>query len=149
MRFCEERDGQQCCKKSNIAPSNINPSKWLIVFVKPIRANTVIKVQKRIFMVNCCLLGENKLFHKDSNITPQNRVTKNCITMRVIFQFHITVIYAPRNVCRDLAIALRKKVHDWFRILQILQMGTGVGDDVLLQEAWNHVGDYFADRQKW
>lgn len=69
---------------------------------------------------------------------------------------------------RDLAIALRKKVNDWFRVLQLLQvpspsspqplnsggalvfeMGGGGGDDALLQEAWNRVGDYFADRQKW
>ncbi len=50
---------------------------------------------------------------------------------------------------RDLALALRRKVHDWFRVLQILQSQSAPGDDQLLQEAWSHVGDYFADRQKW
>ncbi len=49
----------------------------------------------------------------------------------------------------DLAIAMRRKMNDWFRILQILQTSSGPGDDQLLQLAWNHVGDYFADRQKW
>lgn len=40
-------------------------------------------------------------------------------------------------------------MHDWFRVLQILQSSTGPGDDVLLQRAWKHVGDYFMERQKW
>lgn len=40
-------------------------------------------------------------------------------------------------------------MHDWFRVLQILQSSNGPGDDVLLQRAWKHVGDYFMERQKW
>ncbi|TKR82028.1 hypothetical protein L596_015808 [Steinernema carpocapsae] len=50
---------------------------------------------------------------------------------------------------RDLAIEMRKKLKDWFRILQIIQQSSGPGDDVLRLEAWRRVGDYFADRQKW
>ncbi|KAK0405878.1 hypothetical protein QR680_018247 [Steinernema hermaphroditum] len=53
------------------------------------------------------------------------------------------------NDRRDLAIEMRKKLKDWFRILQIIQQSTGPGDDVLRLEAWERVGDYFADRQKW
>ncbi|XP_013413466.1 WD repeat-containing protein 35-like [Lingula anatina] len=49
---------------------------------------------------------------------------------------------------RDLAIALRKKLGDWFRVVQLLKTGSG-GDDVQLEEAWNAIGDYYADRQKW
>lgn len=52
-------------------------------------------------------------------------------------------------VFRDLAIDMRTKMHDWFRVLQILQSSSGPGDDVLLQRAWKHVGDYFMERQKW
>jgi WD repeat-containing protein 35 len=54
-----------------------------------------------------------------------------------------------------LAIDLRKRVHDWFRILQLLQSRSQNGqamssaDDELMMETWNHVGDYYADRQKW
>lgn len=40
-------------------------------------------------------------------------------------------------------------MHDWFRILQILQTSSGAGDDLLMQQAWKHVGDYFMERQKW
>lgn len=50
---------------------------------------------------------------------------------------------------RDLAISLRIKLGDWFRVLQLLKSGSGEGDDVLLVQAYNAVGDYFADRQKW
>ncbi|KAJ8321655.1 hypothetical protein KUTeg_000126 [Tegillarca granosa] len=49
---------------------------------------------------------------------------------------------------RDLAVSLRKKLGDWFRVVQLLKTGAG-GDDVQLEEAWNAIGDYYADRQKW
>jgi WD repeat-containing protein 35 len=44
---------------------------------------------------------------------------------------------------------MRVKMNDWFRVLQILQSSSGPGDDILLQQAWKHVGDYFLERQKW
>ncbi len=50
---------------------------------------------------------------------------------------------------RDLAVALRNKLGDWFRVVQILKSGSGGGDDQQLEEAWNALGDYYADRQKW
>jgi WD repeat-containing protein 35 len=52
-------------------------------------------------------------------------------------------------VCRDLAIGLRLKLGDWFRVLQLLKTGSGDADDSLLEQAHNAIGDYFADRQKW
>uniref|UniRef100_A0A915PI34 WD repeat-containing protein 35 n=1 Tax=Setaria digitata TaxID=48799 RepID=A0A915PI34_9BILA len=53
------------------------------------------------------------------------------------------------NDRRDLALALREKMYDWFRIMEILQTSSQPGDDELLRKAWNHVGDYYAERQKW
>ncbi|KAI2522522.1 WD repeat domain 35, partial [Homo sapiens] len=50
---------------------------------------------------------------------------------------------------RDLAIGLRLKLGDWFRVLQLLKTGSGDADDSLLEQANNAIGDYFADRQKW
>uniref|UniRef100_A0A3Q3JKH4 WD repeat-containing protein 35 n=1 Tax=Monopterus albus TaxID=43700 RepID=A0A3Q3JKH4_MONAL len=50
---------------------------------------------------------------------------------------------------RDLAISLRIKLGDWFRVLQLLKSGSGDCDDTLLEQAHNAIGDYFADRQKW
>lgn len=52
-------------------------------------------------------------------------------------------------LCRDLAISLRIKLGDWFRVLQLLKTGSGDCDDALLEQAYNAIGDYFADRQKW
>ena len=41
-------------------------------------------------------------------------------------------------------------MHDWFRIMQLVQGTThSVADDELLMETYKHVGDYYADRQKW
>lgn len=50
---------------------------------------------------------------------------------------------------RDLAIGLRLKLVDWFRVLHLLKTGSGDADDSLLEQAHNAIGDYFADRQKW
>ncbi|XP_077990221.1 WD repeat-containing protein 35-like isoform X1 [Glandiceps talaboti] len=50
---------------------------------------------------------------------------------------------------RDLAVNLRVKLGDWFRVVQLLKTGSGGGDDQQLEQAWNAIGDYYADRQKW
>ncbi|KAH0621957.1 hypothetical protein JD844_023742 [Phrynosoma platyrhinos] len=50
---------------------------------------------------------------------------------------------------RDLAVDLRLKLGNGFRVVQLLQTGSGHGDDNLLEQAHNEIGDYFADRQKW
>lgn len=48
---------------------------------------------------------------------------------------------------KNLAIDLRKRVGGWFAVLQLLKDGDG--NDDLMNEAYNAVGDYYADRQKW
>ncbi|EDO46375.1 predicted protein [Nematostella vectensis] len=50
---------------------------------------------------------------------------------------------------RDLAVDLRLKLGDWFRVVQLLKTGGAGGDDQMLEQAWNAIGDYYADRQKW
>ena len=67
---------------------------------------------------------------------------------------------------RDLAVDLRLKLGDWFRVVQLIKSGGGaggcgqegicykfdiilIGDDTLLTQAWNAIGDYYAERQKW
>lgn len=40
---------------------------------------------------------------------------------------------------RDLAIELRMRLGDWFRVVQLLQ--NGGGDDALLNRAWNEIGE--------
>lgn len=52
-------------------------------------------------------------------------------------------------LCRDLAISLRMKLGDWFKVLALLKSGSGDSDDALLEQANNAIGDYYADRQKW
>jgi WD repeat-containing protein 35 len=47
----------------------------------------------------------------------------------------------------DLAVELRMRLGDWFKVVQLLQ--SGAGDDDALTLAWNRIGDYYADRQKW
>uniref|UniRef100_A0A8D1X841 WD repeat-containing protein 35 n=1 Tax=Sus scrofa TaxID=9823 RepID=A0A8D1X841_PIG len=56
---------------------------------------------------------------------------------------------ASQFIEEDLAIGLRLKLGDWFRVLQLLKTGSGAADDSLLEQAHNAIGDYFADRQKW
>ncbi|KAI8828138.1 hypothetical protein BJ741DRAFT_627188 [Chytriomyces cf. hyalinus JEL632] len=49
---------------------------------------------------------------------------------------------------KDLAIQLRTQMGDWFRVVQLIKSGGG-GDDVMLEKAWNSIGDYYYERQKW
>lgn len=47
----------------------------------------------------------------------------------------------------DLAINLRGRLGDWFKVEKLLRESGG--DDVALVTAWNKVGAYYSDRQKW
>ncbi|KAJ3217132.1 WD repeat-containing protein 35 [Dinochytrium kinnereticum] len=49
---------------------------------------------------------------------------------------------------KDLAMELRIRLGDWFRVVQLIKSG-GSGDDILLEKAWNCIGDYYYDRQRW
>lgn len=50
---------------------------------------------------------------------------------------------------KDLAIDLRVRLGDWFRVLQLAQAGNHGGQEDLMQQAWSAIGDYYADRGKW
>ncbi|XP_046859399.1 WD repeat-containing protein 35-like isoform X2 [Xenia sp. Carnegie-2017] len=50
---------------------------------------------------------------------------------------------------RDLAVDLRIKLGDCFRVVQLLKSGDGTGEDALLEQAWNAIGDYCAERMRW
>lgn len=47
----------------------------------------------------------------------------------------------------DLAVEMRMHLGDWFKVEKLVQ--AGAGDDSTLTLAWNNIGDYFGDRQKW
>ena len=49
---------------------------------------------------------------------------------------------------RDLAVALRKRLGDWFKVVQLLKSGGG-GNDIEMEEAWNRIGDYYAENYNW
>jgi WD repeat-containing protein 35 len=49
---------------------------------------------------------------------------------------------------RDLAFQLRRKLGDWFRVVQIIQSGA-TASDAMQNEAWNELGDFYFDRQQW
>ena len=72
---------------------------------------------------------------------------------------------------RDLAYQMRKKLGDWFKVAQLLKSNSGIkhmsdmdpdllegdmlastnsgGSDIQLEEAYNAIGEYHAERQKW
>eukprot|EP00053_Salpingoeca_punica_P010039 m.90373 g.90373 ORF g.90373 m.90373 type:complete len:1153 (-) comp15261_c1_seq1:288-3746(-) len=47
----------------------------------------------------------------------------------------------------DLAVNLRMKLGDWFRVVKLLQAGGG--SDPMMERAMNEIGNYYADRQRW
>lgn len=48
---------------------------------------------------------------------------------------------------KDLAIQMRKRIGDYPRVVQLLQ--TGGGNDLLMREAWDKIGEQYADKFKW
>ncbi|PWU89489.1 putative intraflagellar transport protein 122B [Trypanosoma cruzi] len=48
---------------------------------------------------------------------------------------------------KDLVLDLRYRLGDWFRVVQLVQEGGG--DESHMQKAWENIGDFYADRQKW
>jgi len=48
---------------------------------------------------------------------------------------------------KDLAIQMRKRIGDYPRVVQLLQ--TGGGNDQLMKDAWDKIGEQYADRFKW
>lgn len=49
---------------------------------------------------------------------------------------------------RDLAIALRQRLGDWFRMMQLIKT-SATGSTAQCETAWNNIGDYFAERSQW
>nr|CCA19609.1 hypothetical protein PANDA_002987 [Albugo laibachii Nc14] len=50
---------------------------------------------------------------------------------------------------KDLAIELRQRIGDWFRVVQLLQSNNPEGNDEELINAYNMIGEYYVERQKW
>lgn len=48
----------------------------------------------------------------------------------------------------DLAIQLRERLGDWFRVAQLMKSGS-TGSDIQFEKTYNSMGDYFVDRQNW
>ncbi|GET86225.1 intraflagellar transport protein 122B, putative [Leishmania tarentolae] len=48
---------------------------------------------------------------------------------------------------KDLALDLRYRLGDWFGVVRLVQEGGG--DEALLFQAWENIGDHYASRQKW
>lgn len=48
----------------------------------------------------------------------------------------------------DLAIQLRERLGDWFRVAQLMQSHT-IGSDVEYEKTNTAIGDYYVDRQNW
>ncbi|CAG9099335.1 unnamed protein product [Plutella xylostella] len=49
---------------------------------------------------------------------------------------------------RDLAIALRKRLGHWFRVVELLKT-SATTTDKQVKEAYSNIGDYYIDRQNW
>lgn len=49
---------------------------------------------------------------------------------------------------RQLAVNMREKLGDWFRVVKLVKSGGG-GDDALLRRAWSNIGEYYFDRQRY
>ncbi len=48
---------------------------------------------------------------------------------------------------KDLALELRMKLGDWSKVVTLIEQG--VGDDDILKEAYNRMGEFCVDKQRW
>lgn len=48
----------------------------------------------------------------------------------------------------DLAILLRERLGDWFRVSQLMKIGIS-GSDIQYEKTCDSIGDYYVDRQNW
>ncbi len=48
---------------------------------------------------------------------------------------------------KDLAVDLRLRMGDLFRVIKLVK--AGAGDDIFLEKTWNQIGDHFMERKKW
>ncbi len=49
----------------------------------------------------------------------------------------------------DLAIELRKRLGDWFRVAQLAKESGAVVRDRELADVWNSIGDHYFGKQHW
>ena len=49
---------------------------------------------------------------------------------------------------RDLAIALRQTLCDWFRTVQLYRMGPGISDQQM-EQVWKEIGGHFSNLRSW
>lgn len=93
------------------------------------------------------------VFKSGITLIPALQVKNAKILLAAFLEFFVAYFvlsdFSLLFLFRDLAIGLRIKLGDWFRVLQLLKTGSGGSDDALLEQAHNAIGDYFADRQKW
>lgn len=63
------------------------------------------------------------------------------------FFFNFTLLEKVSNF-RDLAIALRKRLGHWFRVVELLKMSAST-TEAQVKQAYSNIGDYYIDRQNW
>lgn len=71
-----------------------------------------------------------------------------CVQVHVYFKRFDEAEQLYRKMDRlDLAINMRSRLGDWFKVEKLLKESGG--NDVALVNAWNKIGEYYSDRQKW
>ena len=68
-----------------------------------------------------------------------------CRVSSSVFFFSLVIFFL---IFRDLAIELREKLGDWFRVVELMKTGISTSDSQL-EKAWNNIGDYFVERANW
>lgn len=58
------------------------------------------------------------------------------------------LLHGKLSCYRDLALAMRQTLGDWFRVIQIMKNGVSA-PDLVLEAAYNSAADYFAQFNNW
>lgn len=149
------RDGRELLKKVGIIDSyqfidkNPHPRLWLLLAEQSLEELNMDMADKAF--VQCKdyqgIQFVKRLRKLDSKLKQQAEVAA------YFNHFDSAEKYYFEMDRKDLALELRIKLGDWFRVLQIMKDSERnkslIGSDSMMEKALNAVGDYFSDRQKW
>lgn len=90
--------------------------------------------------------GGIQLIKKLSNI--QNGQLKKAMIAAYFNDFNEAEELYLKADRKDLAISQREKLGDWFKVVELMRTAS-ITSDSQLNKAWDNIGDYFLERNRW
>ncbi|KAI8474040.1 MAG: intraflagellar transport protein [Monoraphidium minutum] len=135
--------GASAASSASFVSDNPHPRLWRLLAEHALEARDWGGAEAAF--VRCCDLTGIQLAR---SLAAQQDPLKQTAEVCLYFKRFEEAEDAYRRIDRlDLAVALRSRLGDWFRVEKLLREGGG--SDAELREAAGRVGRYYSDRHKW